>query len=185
MERLVSCYVDKFARRVWDGKEFVPFVRNAIKKIILAQHLKDRDYASSVTFREFCRFLVSGDNEMPNPHWMPQSWVVPKAGFQNLILVDIKHVSVLLPKIVRELNPSLHIPSMDFANQRKSTFVAVTFQEAEPVAPVLADLLPRDIGSDLAVKANNFFDEELFRVMMELYAEDVVLYERAKASRIN
>ncbi|MBF0122414.1 MAG: sulfotransferase family 2 domain-containing protein [Candidatus Omnitrophica bacterium] len=182
VSRLVSSYVSKFVMPLREGKSFRPYACRIIEQIIQNSKLKGRDPDDSITFREFCSYILTTDIWRVNGHWRPQAWAIPRGGFSKLILMDTESISTLLPEVVRQLNPDVAMPSFDFAEAKRNKSVEVVYKEGHGLKSVLADVLPKDISLPVAHEANNFFDKGLFDKVMKLYEEDMVLYQQVRAA---
>lgn len=90
IERLISCYVDKFVKPIWMDRPFEGFIESYIKSTIKALGL-DRQVRASITFREFVYSLMIAENWSLDSHWRPQSDFIPSKSVRNNILfLDVK-----------------------------------------------------------------------------------------------
>lgn len=180
IERLISCYIDKFVSPIWIEKPFEEFIGNYIDHIFKLFDIKNRSLRDSITFREFCYFLLALEGWEFDSHWRPQVNFIPRAILKQVILVDFHKASHHVPLLVKAMNPEAEVPILSEKLPTNKT-VGGRFDATAPVSGILADKLPKDLKMQETREHNAFLDKALLYAIGNLYKEDLELYEMTKA----
>lgn len=73
VERIVSCYLDKFAKPVVRGEPFEKFVYGHIRAAYSLCGVRGRKLDDSISFSEFIWYILNSPSWTLNVHWRPQS----------------------------------------------------------------------------------------------------------------
>lgn len=88
LDRLVSCYWDKFVRT--RAVEAVLNHTRPVYRFVLGEDPTEEQIAQGVTFRQFCHYINLAPREEMDPHWAPQSRYLET--FRWTHLFDIRNI---------------------------------------------------------------------------------------------
>lgn len=169
MERAVSCYIDKFAKPVAEGRPFEPFV---VPHIDAAQRTAghDRiDAARSVSFAEFVTYILTCPAWRLDAHWRPQAdflgGLTDRPGTRLIRTVNVAALSEQVGETI--------------GSDRRNTSSGKRFDPGAALTGELAHHLPADLPLDQIASYNQFFTPALGAPFAEVYQRDITLYEQA------
>ncbi|WP_167591697.1 sulfotransferase family 2 domain-containing protein [Jiella endophytica] len=163
-ERIVSCYLDKFAGPVMRGGEFEGFVKTHIGAALALLDI-DAPPERSLSFAEFISYVEHTPAYAWDDHWRPQfpfTFAYPDAR-----LIPTSRLDLLTPRRpVKRANAS----------------VGAEFRPAEKLTGEFAETLPEKLTSSSITSYNQLVTPSLMARLRMLYGADEPLWEKALAT---
>jgi hypothetical protein len=169
VERLVSCYCDKFGRN--RSKETVLFhTRPAYTFFNDGRDPDEEMIARGLTFRQFCFYINHTPREGQDPHWAPQWNYLQNRKWDRLFALDKieefeEFVRARLPEHLKDIR-------LGIANANEK-------DDATPEKD-LSDTLPDEWLGTRNPSYDAFVSEDIRSFIGNYYSLDFVLYERAQ-----
>lgn len=168
IERVVSCYIDKFAKPCNKGKEYEPYIKNIINNIYTFFNISAVAEDRSVTFAEFLNFICAMPSFSSNEHWRPQADFIRNIKFdyifkQENLMQDASGVDLLHSSIQKRLNSSVGL-----------TYTSEAFNGE------FSETLPRDLNLESLKDYSEFITSSNRLLLEKIYAEDIEMYHYAK-----
>jgi len=172
IERLVSCYTDKFMLPVVSNKPFENFIRSTISRIHEHHGVKGNNLRRSVTFLEFVIFVLQQPAHSLDSHWRPQNDFVSK---------NLHYDFMTTENLGSNLYKLINIGSSDTVFlERSNKSVGLAFDSSKRLSGHLADTLPSDIQLDKITSYNDFLSPSLFHLLTKFYKEDYEIFSKIK-----
>ena len=157
--RLVSAYLDKFARLAdTEDKQ----AHNPAKAVT-----KNHGTNGAITFRQFIHYLAQAKLPRVDIHWIPQSLLVK--AFKPDMLGNFDELQPFLKKVEDRIGVPIQI-----GWERRS--LALCDEDCGPVM----DIPSVELGGRKPVM-ESFFDDEITKIVENLYADDFRLCQEAKS----
>jgi tetratricopeptide (TPR) repeat protein len=161
-ERLVSAYLDKFAKHL-DPESFCHEVISQVHQSLGIEP----NIEKSITFSQFVHYVAETEDSQLNDHWRPQSNFIgfvkfdSIGQFENLDLLIDEFQDKFKIQITKEVSP--HITNYQEFNDD------LEFHNLYPQELRMLSGLP---------KAKQLYTPELKQIVRERYSRDVELYEK-------
>jgi hypothetical protein len=170
LERLVSCYLDKFAMPVVRDGPFEPFIENHIAAVHRIAGLRGTDIRRSITFSEFVFYISTQAAWAYDAHWRPQS---------NFLWGLLNKTKLIPTERLFEIRELLGLgSSLHFSNRSAGK----RFDASRPCSGEFAELLPRDLKQEQIENYNQFVSSSLANFLNDVYRDDFSLYALATNS---
>lgn len=165
LERLVSCYLDKFAKPVISGR---PFERFILPHIRAAHDFLEVDgpVERSITFSEFVHYIRSTPAWALDAHWRPQTCFVQ--GFaKEATFITTSNLSVLYDLL------GLERKDLKFNRSFGGRYRSDAVNDGQ-----FAHYLPAQL-KDLEMEYyNQFLNKDIYEIVRGVYREDLDLVAR-------
>lgn len=171
-QRIISCYIDKFAIPTHDKRGFEPFARRHIKNCISLLDL-DRDASESISFKEFLQYIVMTPRFIHDAHWLPQEAFLPLD--KNQIQILPSNRLDLLIRLLKVDQEDLQIP---LENSRGSS-AATKYELKDLPTGCYWDCLPQGIPIECFASYSLFLSQSARETIRSLYPEDSLVWETA------
>jgi len=160
--RIISCYLDKFAKPILDNK---PFERFSIDHVVAAQRILgiDPDLQRSITFSEFIDYILSSPRWAFNSHWRPQRDFIP---------MDRDNIHFGQVENLNKFFESLHI-SYSSKNYNKSFGGGLNYCTTGD----LANRLPSELTNETITDYGRFLTDQNQGRLQRILGEDFSLYQ--------
>lgn len=168
--RIVSCYLDKFAKPVLREKPFERFVIGHIEAAQIQLGITP-ELERSISFSEFIDYIFSRPRWASNSHWRPQSDFIP---------TDHTDIHFGTVENLPEFFDSLGL-SYSSKNYNKSFGGKVTTGNTGD----LANHLPKEIGNEDITDYGRFLTDAGRDRVQRVLAEDIKLYSEISKSKVN
>jgi len=166
IDRLVSCYIDKFYLPCVNDKDYEPYILNIIKNIYCYFDIKGDYQKRSVSFSEFLNYITNNPHFSSNEHWRPQ------IDFLRGVDLDFK---------VKQENVASFLMGKEllFAKKPKkeNSSVGLIYNEAAYVGE-LSEKTPLEVNDEL-LDYSQFVTPSQHLLIKTLYAEDFSLYTQS------
>ena len=167
-ERLVSCYIDKFAMPVLRDRNFESFAHHHIRRAHMFLGIEDRDVGRSISFREFVAYIELLDPWQFDSHWRPQADFLCGISARGTEFIKSNNFGLAAERVgVKEAGP------------RHNISTGKSFDPTLPLTGIFTDLLPEQIDISKMKFYNDVLSEDLVDSLVAIYAEDVALFEAA------
>lgn len=166
-ERLVSCYLDKFAKPVIENRPFEKFIEGHI----IAAHNKlgigTTNINRSLTFSEFVAYI----DRMPpwsfDAHWRPQACFIQ--GFRTIArVIPIERQDEIWA--ILGLQPKATISNRSFGGR---------FNPLDPLTGEFAHALPGEINPAKINNYNSFINPDTLHIISKHYGNDLEIYNES------
>jgi hypothetical protein len=179
LKRVLSAYLNKIVGAGRHGGS-KPYKVKAVKD---AQTLAgiEFDPARSITFEEFVRHLMTvADNDM-NVHWMPQSRIVGTDLSPYAHVGQMEHLDATFAVLHDRFG---YVPERDSVPHLGGAKQHATRYSSENTLSEPYRRLPRKLRDNKAgfPPPEAFYSPELRAMVLERYADDVVLHQKAGAA---
>lgn len=166
-ERLVSCYIDKFAKPCIKNQSFEPYIKDIINNIYSFFSIKATPEERSISFSEFLAYIKMMPNFSSNEHWRPQADFIKGIKFdyvfrQEKLMEQAKKHNLLHKSIESRLNSSVGL------SYNKGAF------DGE-----LSNILPKKIELDRIEDYSQFVTSTEQKIINILYSKDIEIYKNA------
>ena len=170
VERLVSCYCDKFGRHRKNAADLV-HTRHVYAFFNDGRDPDEEMIARGLTFRQFCIYINRTPREGQDPHWVPQWNYLQNRKWDRLFTLDKiqefeEFIRARLPEHLRDIR-------LGIANAN------VKDDATEPDKD-LSDALPDEWLGPRNPSYEAFLTEDIRSFIGDYYSLDFVLYERAQ-----
>lgn len=177
-ERLVSCYVDKFARPAMLGLGFEPFILAHIKHYLSLNSI-NRDPELSMSMREFVYYISSAPLFLHDAHWLCQSAFLPK-DVSDFLLLPCERIH-LLP-VLMDLDPDER--PVGRHNATSCPLAPNGDEAATGDASKFCDMLPVGLDERIFINYKTLLDDTIESWIRRMYRADFALYKKSlQASR--
>jgi hypothetical protein len=157
--RLVSCYLDKIARRTADAVKFQG-----------TSGISDLD---RLTFRRFCDELTRPDVLESNMHWRPQIDFLVYADYDDYFCFE--NFAEIAGTLRNKIGLSV-IDARPMAKHDSSQYKMV--HATQSFADVELQYVEAMLESGFYPRPDRFYDAALFEQISSIYRSDLALYER-------
>jgi len=169
-ERIISCYLDKFANPVIKRKNFEPFILPHIKNAFQLLGIEDRKITDSITFYEFIWYVFNTPAWSWDSHWRPQYC------FLGGLSKDIRLIPMdRLDKLSSIIGVNNNITNL---NESYGGF----YEEGVEASEKYQHLLPSELENLSLDNYNSFLSLEIINMINILYEKDEALYKIASIS---
>ena len=169
LDRLVSCYWDKFVRT--RKSEAVLHHTRPVYQFIYGEEAPTPDHLNrGITFRQFCQYINLGRREAMDPHWAPQSRYLETYRWDHLFRID--RIDAFERFVLDRCPPELQDIRLGMRN--------VAPRNQGSVEKVLADTPPNQLDSYAKLPNEVFVTPDIADFVRDYYALDYMLLERAQ-----
>lgn len=164
-ERLVSCYIDKFAKPCITKTDYEPYIKTIITNIYSYFSITATPEVRSISFSEFLSYINLMPKFSSNEHWRPQADFIRNIDFdyiftQESLLDQASEQGLLHKSVTSRLNSSVGL-----------TYTAGKY-EGE-----YSEVLPRNINLAEIKDYSQFVTNSSRKVIEKTYSEDIELYK--------
>ena len=164
IERVVSCYLDKFVKPLLNNNVFEDFIRGHIVSAQKLIGLPLPDLQRSITFSEFVFYISKQPQWSYDAHWRPQAHFL-----RSFPRVKVLTIGQFYDEYGIVENPHKFNTNVSYGGR---------FNPDNELTGDLADLLPRQIGQTEVGLYNNFIAKHHFMILSDIYSEDLALYSK-------
>lgn len=166
IERIVSCYLDKFVKPIKQQKNFEPYIRRIIEQFYQKQKIEMKPEERSISFSEFVLLVTQTPAFMLNEHWRPQYDFLEGISVDTWICMD------KLSDWMLEFNaPSAH-------DNHKSNVSIARKYTPNKYEGGLQDQLPSEINLQSVDDYSQFVNRSMEKVLRNYYRQDYDLVSK-------
>lgn len=169
MDRLVSCYWDKFVRN-----RAVESVLNHTAPVYRFFHGNEaptpEQVEQGITFRQFCHYINLAPREEMDPHWAPQSRYLETFRWNRLFRID--RIDAFERFVLGRCGPELQKERLGMRN--------VAPRNDAEVDEILVDVPPRQLGRSANLSNRVFMTPDIEEFVRDYFALDYLLLERTE-----
>lgn len=176
-QRMISCYIDKFAIPTSDKRGFELFAQGHIKNCIGLLGL-ERDPSHSISFKEFLQYIETTPKLMHDAHWLSQQSFLPQD--KNLIQVLPSNRIDLFSQLLGLGSEELQVP---LENSRGSS-VSMKPERLESPEGSYWDTIPNQIPAECFGAYNLFLGRTSREIINRLYSEDCQLWDSMSSATL-
>lgn len=166
LDRLVSCYLDKFVRN--RSSEGVLHHTAPVYRFVFGDDAPAREQiAEGITFRQFCHYINLSPRGAMDPHWAPQSRYLETFRWDHLFRIE--QIDAFERFILDRCAPEQrHIR----LGQRNAAPI-----HPEPSDRLLADIAPRHLSQLSSLSKANFLAPDIVDFVRDYFALDYGLLD--------
>ena len=169
MDRLISCYWDKFVRN-----RRVPSVLHhtgPVYRFLLGEEAPTPEQVElGITFRQFCHYINLAPREDMDPHWAPQSRYLETYRWDHLFRID--DIGAFERFVLDRCGEDLQDVRLGMQN--------VAPRNPEPVDAILADAPPRLLDKYSNLPNAVMLTPDIEDFVRDYFALDYMLLDRCK-----
>lgn len=168
MDRLISCYWDKFVRtRAVDA---VLYHTRPVYRFLLGEDPTEEQIAQGLTFRQFCHYINLAPREEMDPHWAPQSRYLET--FRWTHLFDIRNIDAFEDFVRNRCPHALRKEPLGLRNVAPRSKTTVT--------ELLVDTPPAKLDKHSKLPNEVFVTPDIEAFVHDYFALDYLLLEKAQ-----
>lgn len=169
LDRLVSCYWDKFVRN--RAVESVLHHTRPVYQFLYGEEAPTKEQIQrGVTFRQFCHYINLTPREKMDPHWAPQSRYLETFRWDHLFRID--RIDAFERFVLDRCPPELRETRLGMQN--------VAPRDKAKVDEILTDMAPRHLDKYQNLPNDVFLSPDIGDFVRDYFALDYLLLEQAR-----
>lgn len=169
VERLVSCYFDKFAKPLIAKRRFEKFILRHIAQIYKLLNINAEPDKRSVSFAEFLFYILKQPSWSHDAHWRPQ--VDFLGSYSNRTLYRLDGIE----QVLRDVGLPAETPI-----EKRNRSAEAGFSESEQMSGRLFEQTPDQISTADIKSYNEFLSPSTYNQLRAWLKEDFDQFENAR-----
>lgn len=168
IERLVSCYIDKFVNPIFQRRDFEEFASRHISRIYELFKITADPMVRSASFSEFLSYILNQPAWAYDAHWRPQAEFLGSYSGRKLYRTES------VERMLRDLRLGINDPPPQLNSSSE-----LKWNETAPLTGRLFDKNPGELQKADITSYNDFVPGSVYRALEAWLERDFELFENA------